>query len=100
MTERKLCSMCTEYAKGVRCENKDTCDLVKVEKEVKKMKLMITDTNGNKMYYGGRRKDGSYKITSSASDAFSFSPRAKGSMNQVWGNPQKQYPDYKFEYVD
>ena len=45
------------------------------------MKLMITDTNGNKMYYGGRRKDGSYKITSSASDALDFSPRAKGNIN-------------------
>ena len=64
------------------------------------MKLMITDTNGNKMYYGGRRKDGSYKITSSVSDAFDFSPRAKGNINQVWGNLQKQHPDYKFEYVD
>lgn len=64
------------------------------------MKLMITDTNGNKMYYGGRRKDGSYKITSSASDALDFSPRAKGNINQVWGNLHKQHPDYKFEYVD
>lgn len=64
------------------------------------MKLMITDTNGNKMYYGGRRKDGSYKITSSASGALDFSPRAKGNINQVWGNLQNQHPDYKFEYVD
>ena len=64
------------------------------------MKLMITDTNGNKMYYGGRRKDGSYKIASSASGALDFGPRAKGNINQVWGNLQKQHPDYKFEYVD
>nr|DAP20782.1 MAG TPA: hypothetical protein [Bacteriophage sp.] len=43
------------------------------------MKLMITDTNGNKMYYGGRRKDGSYKITSSASDALPLALELKAT---------------------
>ena len=38
MTERKLCSMCTEYAKGTRCENKDTCDLLNIIKENKLLK--------------------------------------------------------------
>lgn len=38
MTERKLCNMCTEYAKGIRCENKDTCALLKIIKENKALK--------------------------------------------------------------
>ena len=38
MTERKLCNMCTEYAKVIRCENKDTCALLKIIKENKALK--------------------------------------------------------------
>ena len=68
--------------------------------EVEKMKLMITTKSGDKMYYGGKRKDGSYIITENVTRAKEFSPRAKGSMNQVWGNIEKQYPGYKCEYVE
>lgn len=64
------------------------------------MKLMITAKNGSKMYYGGKRKDGSYIITENVTRAKEFSPRAKGSMNQVWSNIEKQHPDYKCEYVE
>lgn len=64
------------------------------------MKLIITDRYGNKMYYGGKRKDGSYIITENVSREKEFSSRAKGSMNQVWGNIEKQYPGYKCEYVE
>ncbi len=64
------------------------------------MKLMITTKSGDKMYYGGKRKDGSYIITENVTRAKEFSPRAKGSMNQVWGNIEKQYPGYKCEYVE
>lgn len=38
MTERELCNMCTEYAKGTRCENKDICKLLNIIKENKTLK--------------------------------------------------------------
>ena len=37
MTEKELCNMCTEYSQDVKCENKDTCKLLNVVRDNKRL---------------------------------------------------------------
>lgn len=50
MTEHELCNMCTEYAKGTKCDNRETCKLLGIIKENKALKKEISELK-HKMSY-------------------------------------------------
>jgi len=37
VTENALCNMCTEYSQDVKCENKNTCKLLNVVRDNKRL---------------------------------------------------------------
>ncbi|MED9905262.1 MAG: hypothetical protein UFG06_13915 [Lachnospiraceae bacterium] len=43
MRDIKLCEMCTEYSKDIKCENKDNCKLLAIVRENRTLKKENAD---------------------------------------------------------